>query len=471
MKKIITIVFITLAFTFALFSCDHIDSSGSNDANAMTTVTVSDDGYVVVNGIKTAYKVDTEDVIEVDDNGYLVVNGVKTEHTVICNHVWNTVTTAPTCTNDGYDTKSCALCEKSVTFNKTPALEHTYSENYTFDNNYHWYKCTGCDALNGKEEHILDDDGICTVCEEPIGATPGVIYDISADGTYAEVVGYEGTATKVKISEEYEGFPVKNIYDSSFYNSAITSIVIPNSVTSIGKAAFSNCWSLMSVVISDGVANIGGGAFSGCSALIKLVIPDSITNIGPYAFDYCYELEFNTYENCNYLGTIDNPYFALINASNKNMSSYIIHSDTVIIAGGGFSGCSRLSSITIPDKVTSIGNGAFQECSSLVDVEIGKSVISIGEHSFFACNSLKNIVIPDSVECLGDYVFNNCTSMVGIVISDRIAQIGSWAFANCGSLTDVYYTGNEAEWLEIDIGEVNYELIGATIHYNYVYEE
>ncbi len=107
----------------------------------------------------------------------------------------------------------------------------------------------------------MDDAGICTVCEQPITATDGVLYEASADGTYAEVDGYTGTATKVKIADTYESLPVKTIYDNAFKNASITFIIIPDSVTSIGYSAFRGCSSLTSVVIGNSVTSIGEYAF------------------------------------------------------------------------------------------------------------------------------------------------------------------------------------------------------------------
>ena len=230
-----------------------------------------EDGYLVVNGVKTDYQVKTDDVIEVVD-GYVTVNGVKTDiYVPDCNHSWTTVTTNPTCTAGGYDTKTCTLCGKSVKDNETPKLDHTYSSTYSFDDSNHWFGCTGCDAKKDTASHTPDADDNCTVCDIPLSATHGVVYDISADGTYAEVIGYTGAATKVKIASEYQGLPVKNIYNEAFCNNGtITSVIIPDTVTSIGDSAFASCSSLTSVVIPDSVTSIGYKAFSYCTILTSI---------------------------------------------------------------------------------------------------------------------------------------------------------------------------------------------------------
>ena len=395
------------------------------------------DGYLVVNGEKTEHKVYSEPVISVID-GYVAINGVKTEYKVFadCEHAWETVTTEPTCTTEGYDTMTCLLCGKVV---KTNMVEkHDYDTTYTIDDEYHWHTCKDCNTVGGKELHTLDEEGVCTVCDIPFSSTPGVIYDLSDDKTYAIVVGYTGSATKVKIAEEYNGVPVKSIYDYAFSDcSNLTSVVIPDSVTSIGYEAFYDCYILSSVVIGESVTYIGGNAFCGCFNLTSVVIPDSVTSIGDGAFDNCSTSLYSEYEFGKYVGSKDNPYFILVENTNKNMSTYTIHEDTKIIGGRVFSDCSRLYSITIPDSVTSISDGAFYSCDSLTSVVIPDSVTSIGDAAFYWCHNLASVVIPDSVTSIGDDAFENCSSLTSVVIGNSVTNIGNDAFHGCDSLTSV----------------------------------
>ncbi len=309
-------------------------------------ITVDADGYVVVNGTKTEHKVHTKDEITIDEEGYLVVNGVKTEYAVdYCNHEYETVTTQPTCTEGGYDTKTCKLCDKIVIANKQDAMGHDVPS-YTIDGDYHYIECTRCDYATEKEMHVAGDDNLCVKCKTPVSATAGIVYDLSADGTYAVVIGYEGTDTAVKIADTYEGVPVKEIYSEAFKETSITSVVIPDSVTSIGADAFHYCYSLTSVVI-----------------------PDSVTSIGYYAFFGCNSALYTEYEYGKYVGDGENPYAVLIEVTNKNMTTYTINPATRIIADRVFSGCERLANITIPDSVTSIGERAFDGCYSLTSIK------------------------------------------------------------------------------------------------------
>ena len=108
-----------------------------------------------------------------------------------------------------------------------------------------------CNVKVDYAEHTTDGSGWCSVCQQAILPTDGVLYDVSADGTYAEVVAYIGEYSKVKISDTYNNLPVRNIYNGAFKNATITNVFIPDSVTSIGRYSFYNCSGLTSVIFKN----------------------------------------------------------------------------------------------------------------------------------------------------------------------------------------------------------------------------
>ena len=406
------------------------------------------------------------------------------------NHDFEVVTTAPTCQAGGYDTKTCNICGKVEIVNETSIADHSWESEYSHDNSFHWYKCEHCDETNEYAEHTTDESGYCTVCEAPIGSTVGVIYDVSADGTYAGVIGYTGTAKNIIIADTYESLPVTKIYGEAFKESTIKSVVIPDSVTSIGDDAFRDCDSLTSVVIGDSVTSIGVDAFYSCNSLTSVTIKGAPV-IGSFAFYNCNSALYSEYELGKYVGDADNPYAILVELTNKNLSTYTIHEDTRFIGGGVFRDCERLTNITIPDSVTSIGSSAFSDCDSLTSVVIGDSVTSIGDIAFYDCDGLTSVVIPDSVTSIGSSAFNGCSSLTSVVIGDSVTSIGDrafydcdgltsvvigdsvtsigeYAFYFCSSLTSIKYRGTEEQWNAITKGyNWNYRTGNYTITYNY----
>ena len=287
------------------------------------------------------------------------------------------------------------------------------------------------------------------------------------------LLGYTGTATDITLPESHNG-KTYEIYNYAFSGcDSLTSVTIPNSVTTIGNYAFYGCSSLTSVTIPDSVTSIGDCAFADCTRLTSITIPDSVTSIGSYAFagcdsltsvtignsvtsigydafDGCTSLTYNEYDNAYYLGNEENPFYVLVKAKNANITSCSVHNDTKVIAGSAFSGCESLTSITIPNSVTSIGDSAFRDCSSLKSVIIPDSVTSIGGCAFWKCRSLTSITIPNGVTSIGEHAFEYCTSLKSVTIGDSVTSIGYGAFRNCLSLTSVTFENPDGWWYTED---------------------
>jgi uncharacterized repeat protein (TIGR02543 family) len=203
------------------------------------------------------------------------------------------------------------------------------------------------------------------------------------------------------------------LYGAFYYCRGLTSVTIPDSVTSIGDSAFYGCSGLTSFTIPDSVTSIGEGAFPGCSGLTTITIPDSVTSIGERAFMRC----------------------------------------------------TGLTSVTIPDSVTSIGDSAFSGCSGLTSITISDSVTSIGEGAFSGCSGLTSITIPSSVTSIGEDAFYNCSGLTSITIPSSVTSIGDSAFRGCSGLTSINYQGKNKQWNAISKGYLWNDNTGTyTIH-------
>ena len=264
--------------------------------------------------------------------------------------------------------------------------------------------------------------------------------------------------------------PISSIGDWAFaYCGNLTSITIPNSVTSIGDYAFGTS-SLTSVTISDSVTTIGVGAFPHmtltsvnihisdltkyCTSnpmdaiavdkhlfvngveITELVIPNGVTSIGVYAFSYCSSLTSVTipdsvtsigiapFYECSSLTAF---YGKFTSADNRCL---IIDGVLNSFAPAG------LAEYTIPNNVTSIGGFAFF-MSNLTSVTIPNGVTSIGDDAFAYCD-LTNVTIPDSVTSIGGWAFLSCFNLTSITIGKSVTKIGEAVFRSCNSLTSIY---------------------------------
>ncbi|MBR2476608.1 MAG: leucine-rich repeat domain-containing protein [Clostridia bacterium] len=311
-------------------------------------------------------------------------------------------------------------------------------------------------------------------------ATSG-IYTYTVSGSKATITDCDTSASgAITIPNKLGNYKVVAIGDSAFeYCTGLTSITIPDSVTTIGDSAFSDCAFLASVTIGNGVTTIGDGAFSGCDGLTSITIPDSVTTIGASAFYYCDGLTsvtigngvttigYNAFGNAdNLTAHIESVYITDIEAwlnidfsnrtstpsccgANLYLNGTLVTNLTVpdgitSIKDYAFYSCDSLTSITIPDSVTTIGDSAFYHCDGLTSITIPDSVTTIGDRAFYYCTGLTSITIPDSVTTIGDSAFFDCDDLTSVTIGNSVTTIGDSAFSYCDGLTSVTI-GNSVE--------------------------
>ena len=154
----------------------------------------------------------------------------------------------------------------------------------------------------------------------------------------------------------------------------IRSVTIPQSVTSIGDYAFTDCEELNSLTIKDAATSIGNSAFAECYKLTTLSLGEKITTIGKYAFSECHKLD----------------------------------------------------NVTIPPSVTSIGNSAFRRCYALTTLSLGENIETIGKYAFEECRALTNVTIPEKVKTIEPYTFGWCLDLKYITL-----PAGLTSFKDC----------------------------------------
>ena len=267
-------------------------------------------------------------------------------------------------------------------------------------------------------------------------------------------------------------------------DTALHSITIMNGATYIAAEAFRECGHLSSVRIPNSVTTIGRVALGGTD-IDSVFIGSGVTSMGSYVFGDVKYFEYNSndclfFKQQHYDGLMNPTYVSsehqidsdslttvVIGDSVKkierfafsgypNLSTVIIGSgvDTIMdrafqesgiisivipnnvryIGWGAFDWCRNLNSVTLPDSITEIGKNMFYNCLSLTGITIPDAVTFIGESAFRYCSSLRYVNIPDGVTEINGSTFDGCTSLTSITIPDSVYYIDVAAFANCTSL-------------------------------------
>ena len=269
-------------------------------------------------------------------------------------------------------------------------------------------------GYNGTDEHLV---------------LPAVYTSLSGDITAGYAIGdsvfREGNMLSVIIPDS-----VISIGEDAFYSCInLTNVDLGSNITAIENYAFRNCNKLKSVIVPDSVTHLGSGVFSGCNSLESITVPfvgaeadktDSDTYQYPFGYIFGTSLFAEAVE-------VRQSYYGSSTSSTTSTTYYIPSSLRSVTVTGGNILC-----------------GAFYNCSTLTSVTIGGNVAGIGDQAFYYCRRLTVITIPDSVTSIGDSAFYYCDGLMSVTIGNGVTSIGSDVFSDCSVLESiVVQEGNE----------------------------
>ena len=237
----------------------------------------------------------------------------------------------------------------------------------------------------------------------------------------------------------------------------ITSIVIPNSITTIGEHAFHGCRNLTSISCDAETPPVcGNSSFEYIDKSIPVYVPASSVSIYKNAdlwkdFENIQRNDIvasgSSYNN-NYTWLLTNSGELIVEGTGSlngaPASEYKTSIKKITICNGFsnlgnwcFYGYNNVVSVSLPSSITTINKGAFYECKKLSSVTIENGLKNIGENAFYRCFSLKEILLPNSVTSIGSFAFQGCTNLASVNIPNSITSIEQFTFEGCSSLNKI----------------------------------
>ena len=245
---------------------------------------------------------------------------------------------------------------------------------------------------------------------------------VSFIGNTAYINGTDIAPTDVIIPSTWDGENITHL-GSSGDCSTLTSITIPNSVTTIYRQTFRGCTSLVTITIPDSVEIIDNLAFEGCTSLETVHLGNGLKTIGASAFSRCSALvDINLPDNLESIGAY------------------------------AFDQCSSLKSILVGDKVTNLGEGAFSFCSKLETVVLGKGITQIKSQTFYWCPSLESITIKGIINSAAtDGLIAGASAQVYLYFDDIAQLFSSPLLGKINGQMHIFINGQEDEITTITI--------------------
>jgi len=298
--------------------------------------------------------------------------------------------------------------------------------------------------------------------QSPEFTIDGISYKI-IDEESVSVIGCSNTIKELEIPDSfiYNGsqFSVRFIEENAFLNNDnLTFVMIPHSVVSINRDAFSHCENLTDIIIDYiwtpsyvGTLSIGDDAFNGCFDLEQIYLPPTLTHIGKSAFKSCginsivipssvFEIGSYAFSNCANLSevifegsSVSADYGIFWDCFNIN---YISINSNIISSGAIFNVCSKEATVHISPSLLKIKTlFAYNYPAKYLDLEDGRT--SIEEEAFFSWEHLTDVHLPFDLESIGNRAFSFCISLSTLNFTNNLKYIGEEAFIGCVNLLDI----------------------------------
>ncbi|KAH0786114.1 leucine-rich repeat protein [Histomonas meleagridis] len=238
---------------------------------------------------------------------------------------------------------------------------------------------------------------------------------------------------------------LKTIETYAFQNSVIIQIIIPSTVTSLDATAFYNCNQLQSITVTEGNQNFANYKNDGIlydkaikniiiypkgNLITSIVIPETIISIGSYVFSSCNNINTLTLSSIKSIGS-----FAFYSCTGIQTVTFSNSLET--LSESSFQLCTSLTSVTIPATVKEIGKSAFYQCGTISSLTINNGVGNINAFAFHSCVKLTSVTIPSSINTINEGAFYGCKQISQLIIEKGVVTIGKEAFCQCTSLKSI----------------------------------
>lgn len=343
----------------------------------------------------------------------------------VTSHTLEESVTEPTCDEGGFTEFSCDVCGYSAKGRET-APSHTFGTNFESNEFEHWHPAI-CEHEGEKADiadHILGEDGTCTVCGKKPQPRLGYLFD--AEKQYYIVTGIGTlTSTEIEIPATVNEKPVGEIAPSAFEGGTVVSVAFAgNNLKKIGAHAFKNTQIASSnVTLPESVEEIGAQAFMGTNLSGKLVM-NGVTKLGQAAFRDTSLVEVEAAK----LSVLRPEVFE----GCENLTKFT--GKPVEVQAQAFAGCAVLNTVDL-SECEAVGFSAFEGCAALEASSLPK--LRTAEEYAFTGSGAKNVTMP-LLKAVPDRLFLGCEALVSV---DTAAEyIGVSAFEGCSSLSSVTLT-------------------------------